>query len=89
MALFDSTFAPYVPFGSRTLSRGASGTDVAVVQAVYNLMVDTMNPPLGPMGSTISINGTYDAATVQAVHECPMAVIGTVLSAWVYGMTSG
>lgn len=69
MALFDSTFAPYVPFGSRTLSRGASGTDVAVVQAVYNLMVDTMNPPLGPMGSTISINGTYDAATVQAVKN--------------------
>ncbi len=69
MALFDSTFTPYVPFGSRTLSQGASGTDVAVVQAVYNLMLKTMNPPQGPMGTVISINGTYDAATVQAVKN--------------------
>ncbi|MCY0909858.1 MAG: peptidoglycan-binding protein, partial [Sulfobacillus thermotolerans] len=69
MALFDSTFAPYVPFGSRTLSQGDSGTDVAVVQAVYNLMLKTMNPPQGPMGAAISISGTYDAATVQAVKN--------------------
>lgn len=69
MALFDSTFAPYYPFGSRTLSSGAQGTDVAVVQAVYNLMLKTMNPPQGPMGSSIQITGTYDAGTVQAVKN--------------------
>jgi peptidoglycan hydrolase-like protein with peptidoglycan-binding domain len=69
VALFDTTFAPYVPFGSRTLTRGASGTDVAVLQAVYNLMVETMNPPQGPMGTTVPLTGTYDAATVQAVQN--------------------
>ncbi len=69
MALFDDTFAPYVPFGSRNLSLGNSGTDVAVVQAVYNLMLHTMNPPEGPMGSPIAITGTYNAATVQAVKN--------------------
>jgi hypothetical protein len=69
MALFDTTFAPYVPFGSRTLTSGATGTDVAVLQAVYNLMVDTMNPPQGPMGSPIPLTGTYDAATAEAVQN--------------------
>ena len=69
MALFDSTFAPYVPFGSRTLSSGATGTDVAVIQAVYDLMLRTMNPPEGPMGSPITINGTFDTATTQAVKN--------------------
>lgn len=67
MALFDTTFAPYVPFGSRNLSLGASGTDVAVLQAVYDLMLKTMNPPQGPMGSPIPITGTFDSATRQAV----------------------
>ncbi|MCL5116043.1 MAG: peptidoglycan-binding protein [Firmicutes bacterium] len=69
MALFDDTFAPYVPFGSRNLSSGDTGTDVAIVQAVYDLMLETMNPPLGPMGSPISITGTYGSSTVQAVKN--------------------
>ncbi len=69
MALFDDTFAPYHPFGSRNLSLGAVGTDVAVVQAVYNLMLNTMNPSTGPIGSPISINGHYDSATAQAVRN--------------------
>jgi peptidoglycan hydrolase-like protein with peptidoglycan-binding domain len=67
MALFDTTFAPYVPFGSRTLQAGASGTDVAVLQAVYDLMLATMNPATGPIGSPIGITGTFDAATSAAV----------------------
>ncbi len=67
MALFDTTFAPYVPFGSRTLTVGATGTDVAVLQAVYNLMLTTMNPPTGPMGAPVSVSGTFDAATRAAV----------------------
>lgn len=69
MALFDDKFAPYVPFGSRTLSSGASGTDVAVVQSVYNLMLVSMNPPNGPMGQSISITGTFDSSTVTAVKN--------------------
>lgn len=68
MALFDSTFAPYFPFGSRVLASGASGTDVAVVQAVYNLMLGTLNPPTGPMGSAIAIDGKFGAETKAAVE---------------------
>lgn len=85
MALFDDTFAPYVPFGSRTLSSGASGTDVAVVQAVYNLMLASMNPPDGPMGQSISITGKFDSSTVTAVKNIQsyfgIAVDGVVGSA--------
>lgn len=69
MALFDDTFAPYYPFGSRNLSSGDTGTDVAVLQAIYDLMLQVMNPASGPMGSPINITGTYDAATVQAVKN--------------------
>ena len=69
MALFDDTFAPYHPFGSRNLSSGSQGTDVAVLQAVYDLMVETMNPPLGPIGAPINITGTFDASTTQAVRN--------------------
>ncbi len=69
LALFDTTYAPYVPFGSRILSLNATGTDVAVIQSVYNLMLETMNPPEGPMGSPINITGTYDASTVAAVRN--------------------
>lgn len=69
MALFDSTFAPYHPFGSRTLDLGAEGTDVAVVQAVYDLMISTMNPPQGPIGSTIAIDGKYGSDTKAAVKN--------------------
>jgi peptidoglycan hydrolase-like protein with peptidoglycan-binding domain len=69
LALFETTFPPYMPFGSRNLSLGNIGTDVAIIQAVYDLMLNTMNPPMGPMGSPIPITGTYDAATVQAVKN--------------------
>ena len=58
MALFDDVFAPYVPFGSRALrptTPPMQGTDVAVLQAIYDLMLATMNPPLGPMGRLIAI----------------------------------
>lgn len=82
MALFDDKFAPYVPFGSRTLSSGASGTDVAVVQAVYNLMLDSMNPPNGPMGQPISVTGKFDHSTTVAVKNIQsyfgISVDGTV-----------
>jgi len=69
VALFETTFPPYVAFGSRNLSSGNVGTDVAVVQTVYNQMLKVMNPPQGPMGQPITATGTYDAPTVQAVKN--------------------
>ena len=69
MALFEQTYAPYVPFGSRNLSGGEHGTDVAVLQTLYNQALKVMNPPLGPMGQPIPVTGSYDAATRQAVRN--------------------
>jgi peptidoglycan hydrolase-like protein with peptidoglycan-binding domain len=69
MALFESTFPPYMPFGSRNLSLQSprlQGTDVAIFEAVYNLMLATMNPPLGPMGSPITLDGIYGSQSRQA-----------------------
>ncbi len=69
MALFETTFPPYVPFGSRNLSLTSPpkrGTDVAVFQAVYNLMLRTMNPPSGPMGSPITVDGVFGSSSRQA-----------------------
>jgi len=69
MALFDESFPPYHPFGSRDLSLGSMGTDVGILQAVYDLMLHTMNPPQGPMGPPVSISGRFDAATEHAVRN--------------------
>lgn len=69
MALFDETFSPYVPFGSRNLTTGSQGTDVAVLQAVYNLMLKTMNPEEGPMGSAVDITGVFDSRAVTMVKN--------------------
>lgn len=72
MALFEETFPPYVPFGSRTLrvqTPNLRGTDVAVFQAVYNLMLASMNPPEGPMGAPIPIDGIFGAPSQQACRN--------------------
>ena len=69
MALFEETFPPFHAFGSRTLSGGERGTDVAVLQTVYNAMLKVMNPPQGPMGQAIPVTGAYDAATQRAVRN--------------------
>lgn len=69
MALFDTTFTPYVPFGSRILASGSGGTDVACLQTIYNMMLKTMNPPHGPLGSPIDITGHYGASTRAAVKN--------------------
>ena len=69
MALFETTFGPYVPFGSRNLSLAtpaARGSDVAIVQAVYNLMRTVMDA--GPAGVAIPLTGIYDTATATAVR---------------------
>ncbi len=70
MALFENTFPPYVAFGSRMLflrSPQQSGTDVAVIQAVYNVMLKTMKPPQGPIGSRIALDGVFGPETKEAV----------------------
>ncbi len=72
MARFEDTFPPYVAFGSRTLSLQSPnlhGTDVAVAQAVYNLMLTAMNPPAGPMGSPITVDGIFGPQTQGAVRN--------------------
>ena len=69
MALLESTFPPYVPFGGRTLSGGEVGSDVAILQIIYNQSIAQMNQPGGPLGPTIPVTGRYDAATVQAVRN--------------------
>lgn len=69
MGRFEDTYPPYVPFGSRTLSGGEVGTDVAVLQTIYNQSIAQMNPPLGPLGQPIPVTGTFDAATGQAVRN--------------------
>jgi len=72
LALFEDVFAPYVPFGGRPMQLAKPymrGTDVAVLQAIYNLMLATMHPPHGPLGRLIAITGAYDEATASAVRS--------------------
>ncbi|MDA8192416.1 MAG: peptidoglycan-binding protein [Thermaerobacter sp.] len=72
MALFDDTFPPYIPFGSRELSLqfpAKKGTDVAVLQSVYNLMLRTMTGPGTPLGAAVTIDGAYGSQTRQAVRH--------------------
>lgn len=65
MALFDTTFAPGHPFGSRPLAPGDSGTDVAVLQALCNLMLGSIPSP--SVSAILPISGLFDASTGRAV----------------------
>jgi len=61
---------PEVAFGSRTLtleSPPLQGTDVKVLQRIYNTMLALMNPPQGPMGEPILIDGIYGKQSAEAV----------------------
>ena len=69
MALFDSTFSPYHPFGSRPLRLETSGTDVAILQSGYNTLVNTLALPEESLGSVIAITGKFDAATQAAIEN--------------------
>ncbi|MCY0884712.1 MAG: peptidoglycan-binding protein [Firmicutes bacterium] len=69
MASFSDTL-PSVPFGSRILRLTRPflrGTDVKVLQRLYDTMLELMNPPQGPMGSRIAIDGIFAPETAQAV----------------------
>jgi len=69
MALFDDTFAPYVPFGSRNLSLQAPqmrGTDVAVLQVLLTVAQRVL---VALDGGPVPITGVFDAATQAAVRN--------------------
>ncbi len=69
MANFSNQL-PKVAWGSRILrlqSPPLRGTDVKVLQRLYNTMLELMNPPQGPMGSRIPITGVFDQSSRLAV----------------------
>lgn len=69
MARFEDLFVPHVPFGSRNLRPSAvpqKGTDVAVLQSIFNVMRDAMEVDLG---APIAIDGIYGSATADAVRR--------------------
>ncbi len=65
MALFDTTFAPGHAFGSRPLAPGDAGTDVAVLQALCNLMLGSIPSP--SVSASLPVSGLFDASTGRAV----------------------
>ena len=63
---------PSIPFGARTLlltSPELSGTDVLVLQVVFNQMLRVMHPPGGPMGPPVVANGVFGAQARGAVVD--------------------
>ncbi|MBX5467736.1 MAG: peptidoglycan-binding protein [Firmicutes bacterium] len=69
MARFEETFPPYQPFGSRSLRWMAEpmrGSDVALVQSLFNLANALLTTPLGP---DLSISGIFDRGTRDAVEQ--------------------
>lgn len=63
---------PEIAFGSRRLSRQSPplrGTDVKVLQRIYDTMLALMNPPEGPLGEEIAIDGIYGEETADAVCD--------------------
>jgi peptidoglycan hydrolase-like protein with peptidoglycan-binding domain len=63
---------PEVPFGSRTLmlqSPALIGTDVKVLQRIFDTMLELMRPPHGPLGAPIAVDGVYGPRTARAVAQ--------------------
>lgn len=69
MARFEDLYHPYHPFGSRTINvtvPQTHGTDVAILQGVFNLMASVMTRPIG---TAVTVTGTYDLSTGEAIRE--------------------
>lgn len=69
MAAFEDDLT-YHPFGSRLLelrSPEMAGTDVKVLQTLYNQLIAITHPPQGPIGPRIVANGIFGPATRAAV----------------------
>ncbi len=71
MAVFEDGL-PYRPFGSRTLhleQPELTGTDVKVLQTLYNQLLAITHPPHGPIGQPIPRDGVFGAHTAAAVRQ--------------------
>ncbi len=71
MALFEDSL-PYRPFGSRRLSLetpNLTGTDVKVLQTLYDQLLAIIHPPLGPIGTPIARDGVFGPTTQAAVRN--------------------
>jgi peptidoglycan hydrolase-like protein with peptidoglycan-binding domain len=72
LARFDDVFGPCHALGSRTLrlqEPRMHGSDVAVLQTIYNLMLALMAPAQGPLGGLVTVDGVYGNATATAVRS--------------------
>jgi len=71
MPVFEDNL-PFHPFGGRTLrlqTPNIRGTDVKVLQTLFNQLVAITHPPLGPLGTSIVADGVYGPKTRAAVRE--------------------
>lgn len=63
---------PFHAFGSRTLSLqtpNLTGTDVKVLQTLYDQLLAITHPPLGPIGTAIARDGVFGPQTNSAVRN--------------------
>ncbi len=70
MPAFEDSL-PFHPFGSRDLrlaSPALRGTDVKVFQTLYDQLLVITHPPLGPIGTPITRDGSYGPQTAAAAR---------------------
>ncbi|CAB1130077.1 protein of unknown function [Candidatus Hydrogenisulfobacillus filiaventi] len=70
MGRFETTFAPFVAFGSRTLALReppAAGTDVAVLQSLLNRAAGLLESCHSPGPGEVAVTGVYLEETAAAV----------------------
>ncbi|MDA8345226.1 MAG: peptidoglycan-binding protein [Thermaerobacter sp.] len=71
MAVFEGDLS-FFAFGSRLLrlrQPNMRGTDVKVLQDLYDQLVRITNPPLGPVGPEIDVDGIFGPETDSAVRN--------------------
>jgi peptidoglycan hydrolase-like protein with peptidoglycan-binding domain len=65
----------FISFGARTLwleSPAIRGTDVAVLQTLYDVLLRLADPTRGPIGSPVTVDGVYGPSTAEAVRAVQM-----------------
>lgn len=71
MPVFEDNL-PFVPFGSRTLRLATPelvGTDVKVLQTLFDQLLAITHPPQGPVGPPVARDGIYGPLTTAAVRN--------------------